>query len=197
MTRASDHVPDHDSDASEKGFTLIELLISMMLFVIVAAIVATMFASMSSSSKTVDSLTGSATSAQLAASSVERGVRNSSDFLLTNPTGTDQLLVARTALGGSTLTWVCSAWYYSAANGGSLRYTTSPTAIPAAPTASALAGWTLLDTGLTPTSGNGIFSATPGQLTLAFTEQSTGAGPLSISGTAVSRAGSTGTPACY
>jgi prepilin-type N-terminal cleavage/methylation domain-containing protein len=193
MTRATDHVPD----ASEKGFTLIELLISMMLFAVVAAIVVTMFASMSTTSKTVDSLTGSATSAQLAAESVARGVRNSSDFLLTSPTGTDQLLVARTALGGSTIAWVCSAWYFTAANGGSIRYTTSPTTIPAAPTASMLARWTLLDSGLTATTGTGIFSATSGQLAIAFTEQSTGAGPLSISATAVSRAGSTGAPSCY
>jgi type II secretory pathway component PulJ len=180
----------------DDGFTLAELLIAAMLLVLVLAVVGAMISSLSQTSKTVNSMTSTSTSAQLAAESIERGIRNSSDFLLTNPSGTDQMLVARTAQGSTTLTWTCVAWYYSSANGGSIRYTMSPSAI-AAPTPATLSQWTLLATGVAPTNGSGIFSGSTPQLTIGFNGQSTGAGNVTISSTAVSRAGSSGTPACY
>jgi prepilin-type N-terminal cleavage/methylation domain-containing protein len=186
----------HTDSRRDNGFTMIELVIALMLLVLVLAIVGAMIASLSSTSKTVRSLTATSSSAQVAAESIERGIRNSSDFLLTNPSGTDQMLVARTARGTTTLTWVCAAWYYSAANGGSIRYTSSPSAI-AAPTAAALAKWTLLSTGVTPTSGSGIFSGSSPTLSFSFKGTSTGGGPVAIASTALSRAGSSGTPACY
>lgn len=180
----------------DDGFTLIELLVSSVLIVLVLAIVGGMIAGISRTSKTVSSMTGASTSAQTTAESIERGIRNSSDFLLTNPTGTDQLLIARTAQTGSTLSWMCTAWYYSSANGGSIRFSTSSSAITA-PTASALAHWTLLATGLTPASGSSVFAASTSQLTIGFNSTSTGGAPVAISSTVVSRAGSSGTPACY
>lgn len=179
----------------DEGFTLIELIIASMILVLVLGLVGAMLGSMASTSKTVNTLSASTTSAQLAAESIEHGVRNSSDFLLTNPTGTDQLLVARIAQGGSTLVWQCIAWYYSASNG-SIRTTTSSGAI-AAPTSTALSHWTLLTTGVSPSSGTGIFSDAAPQLKIAFKDQTPGGGPVVISSTAVSRAGSSGTPACY
>jgi Tfp pilus assembly protein PilW len=182
---------------SERGFTLVELLIYSMLLMIVLAIVGSMLASTMTTSKTVNSMTAASTAAQLVADSVERGVRNSSDFHLTTPTGTDQLLVARTAQGGATINWVCAAWYYSAAGGGTIRYTTSTTAIPAVPSATDLAGWTLLDTGVSPASGTGIFSATGASLTVAFNGLAGSHPPVAISSSAFSRAGSSGVPACY
>lgn len=182
---------------SEQGFTLVELLISSMLLVIVLTIVGAIMASTTSTSKIVNSVTSASTAGQLAAESVERGIRNSSDFHLTTPTGTDQLLVARTAQGGATINWICMAWYYSAAGGGTIRYTSSPTAIPATPTATDLAGWTLLDTGVSPASGTGIFSATGTVLTLAFNGLAGSNPPVAISSSVFSRAGSSGTPACY
>jgi Tfp pilus assembly protein PilW len=187
---------NHDSNTkSDTGFTLVELLIYSMLMVLVLAIVGGMIASFTSSSKTVGSITQVSTSGQLAAESVERGIRNASDFRLTNPTGTDQLLIARTAGGGTDLTWQCAAWYYSASDS-SLRYTTSATAIPT-PTTADFAHWTLLGSGFGPTSGTAIFSSTGPQLTLAFTIHADGHPPQAFTSTAVSRAGSSGTPACY
>ena len=182
---------------AERGFTLVELLIYSMLLLIVLAIVGAMLGSTVTTSKSVNSLTAASTSALLVSESVERGIRNSSDFHLTTPTGTDQLLVARTALDGATINWVCVAWYYSAAGGGTVRYTVSPTAIPAAPTAAQLAGWKLLDTGVAPASGTGIFNATGPQLDLAFTELAGTQPAVTIANSAFSRAGSTGVPACY
>ena len=182
-------------DNKDAGFTLIELLIYSMLMVLVLAIVGGMIVSFTSTSKTVGSITQVSTSGQLAAQSVERGIRNASDFQLTTPTGTDQLLVARTAGGGATLTWKCAAWYYSASDS-TLRYTSSATAIPA-PTAADLSHWTLLGSDIAPTTGAEIFSSTGPQLTLAFTIHAAGHPPQALTSTAVSRAGSSGTPACY
>jgi Tfp pilus assembly protein FimT len=180
---------------SEHGFTLVELLIYSMLLILIVAIAGAMIVSATSTSKIVDSITKASAAGQLTADSIERGIRNSSDFLLTNPSGTDQMLVARTAQGGATVNWVCAAWYYSAATR-SIRYTTSPTAIPA-PTANGLARWTLLAPAVTPASGTGVFSATGVQLTIAFNSLAGSNPPAAISSTVLSRAGSTGTPACY
>ncbi|WP_431218743.1 PilW family protein [Leifsonia xyli] len=179
----------------DEGFTLVELVIAAMILVLVLAVVGAMMSSLTSTSRTVDSMASTTTSAQLAAESVERGIRNSSDFLLTSPAGTDQMLVARTAQGSTTLTWKCVAWYYSAADG-SIRYTISPSAI-ATPTSTTLAQWTLLAKGVTPNVGAGIFGGATPTLTIGFTGQSSGAGPVAINSTVVSRAGSSGTPACY
>lgn len=184
-----------DTTRGESGFTLIELLIYMMLLVIVLAIVGAMLTSTTSASKAVGSITGASTSGQLAAESVERGIRNASDFRLTTPTGTDQLLIARTAGGGATLTWQCVAWYYSASDS-SLRYTASATAIPT-PSSTDLTHWTLLGREIAPSAGTSIFSATGPQLTLSFTIHADGHPPQALTSTAVSRAGSSGTPACY
>jgi len=180
----------------EEGFTLIEVLVTSMLLVLVLAIAGTLIGSLSTTSRTVNSLTATTSSAQIAAESVERGIRNSSDFLLSVPSGTDQMLVARTAQSGTTLNWVCSAWYYSAANGGSIRFKTSTTAI-AAPNAAALAQWTLLAQGVAPSSGTTIFSGSSPTLSFSFKSTSAGAGAATIKSTVLSRAGSSGTPACY
>jgi Tfp pilus assembly protein PilW len=181
--------------SSEHGFTLIELLLYSMLLLLVLAIAGAMIGSTTTTSKTVDSITKASTAGQLTAESIERGIRNSSDFLLTTPSGTDQMLVARTVQGGATANWVCAAWYYSAATG-SIRYTTSATAIPT-PTASGLAAWTLLAQTVSPVSGTGVFSASGAQLTIAFKSLAGSHPAVAISSTVLSRAGSSGTPACY
>ena len=175
---------------------MIELVIASMLLVLVLAIVGAMISSLSSTSKAVNSLTATSSSAQVAVESIERGIRNSSDFLVTSPSGTDQLLIARTARGGATLTWVCAAWYYSSASGGSIRYTSSPSAI-AAPSSSTLSTWTLLSQGVAPFSGTSIFIGSSPSLSISFNGTSTGGGPVAITSTVLSRAGSSGTPTCY
>ena len=174
-----------------------ELLIYSLLLIIVLGIVGAMLASTVSTSKTVNSVTSASTAAQLTSESVVRGIRNSSDFRLTTTTGTDQLLVARTAQGGALLSWVCAAWDYSSAGGGTIRYTTSPTTIPPTPTAAQLANWQLLDTGVVPASGTSIFSFTGAQLNLAFNGLAGTRPAVSITSSAFSRAGATGVPACY
>jgi prepilin-type N-terminal cleavage/methylation domain-containing protein len=180
----------------DTGFTLIELIVAAMLSVLVLTIAGSMLVSAMNTSNTVQSVTGASSSGLLVANSVERGIRNSTDFLLTTPSGNDQLLVARVAQGDTTLTWKCAAWYYSATNG-TVRYTLSGSAIPAAPTAAQLAGWTQLDSGIAPVSGTTIFTATDEQLSVDFNVTASGHPPVEISSSATSRAGSSGDLTCY
>lgn len=182
---------------SASGFTLIELLVYMMLAGLVLAIVGVMMINTLRTSKTTASVTEASNAGQLVSQSVEKGIRNSSDFFL-NPVGSDQLLIARTAMGGATLTWKCAAWYYSAAGEGSIRYTISDAAI-AAPDPATLATWTLLDEGIEPIApATTIFSLSGSdQLSIAFHGLAGDQPPVAISSSAHSRAGATGSPACY
>jgi Tfp pilus assembly protein PilW len=104
---------------SEDGFTLIELLVYCMLLVIVVAIASGMLITVMKTSTTVTAMNDTTTSGQLAVDSIDSSIRNSSDFQLTNPSGTDQLLITRTAsTAAGPITWSCMAWYYSAAGKG-------------------------------------------------------------------------------
>ena len=184
-------------ERNDSGFTLVELMVTSVLTLIVLAAVGGLLISLLRTPQAVTARVAASGGAQLAADSVELGIRNSSDFRLTSPQGSDQLLVARTAQSGSTIVWVCSAWYYSATDN-SIRATTSSTTIPAAPTANDLATWTLLDTSVTPVSGTSIFTVSGEEVQLAFNGAVTGQQlPQSITTSAFSRAGSTGSPQCY
>jgi len=186
--------PDLGADS---GISLVELLVTTALALIVLAAVGGMFVSLASTPKTVTSRFQEAGNAQTLANSIDRNVRNSSDFRLTNPVGQDQLLVARTALSDTPITWICTAWYYSASDG-TVRYNQSPTAISLAPTADELASWTVLDVQVAPSAGTGIFTVSGQEVFTSFTAAVTGQStPQTISTSAYSRAGSTGSPACY
>lgn len=186
-----------DAPRNDDGFTLVELIVTSVLTFIVLTAITGLLVSLIRTPQTVTARMDASGGAQVAANSVELGIRNSSDFRLTSPQGTDQLLVARTAESGSTIAWVCSAWYYSATEQ-SIRYISSSTMIPAAPTATDLAAWTLLDTSVTPTSGTSIFTVSGEEVRLAFDGAVSGQQlPQSITTSAVSRAGSTGSPQCY
>ncbi|HEY9497729.1 MAG TPA: prepilin-type N-terminal cleavage/methylation domain-containing protein [Terrimesophilobacter sp.] len=181
---------------SEQGFTLIELLAYCLLIGLVLAIVGGMMFSTMTTSKTVVSVDDASTAGQLVSKSVVKGIRNSSDFRLTSPTGTDQFLVARTVGGAATPTWMCSAWYYSAAGDGSVRYKISPSAI-LPPTAAQLQTWTLLGTGVKPVAGTGIFSALDDQVSISFLGKAGDHPPVRITSSATSRAGASGSLTCY
>ena len=194
----------HTADTSERGFTLIELLIYVMLIGLVLSIVGGMLINSMKTSKTVRSVTEASNAGLLVAHSVEKGIRNSSDFQLTNPVGNDQFLVARTALSGATLDWACAAWYYSAAGDGSIRYKFSSTAIAVPATAADLASWTLLDEGIIPNIAEGtppvpvhVFSSTGEKLTISFSGRAGDDPPVEITSSAVGRAGASGSLACF
>ena len=189
---------------SEQGFTLVELLVYVMLFGLVLSIASTLLINSVKTSKTVSSVTEASTAGQLVAQSVVKGIRNASDFKLTNSAGNDQFLVARTALGGATLDWACAAWYYSAAGDGSIRYKFSGTAIAAPATAADLASWTLLDEGIIPNIAEGtppvpvhVFSSSGEKLTISFSGRAGDNPPVEITSSVVGRAGASGSLACF
>jgi prepilin-type N-terminal cleavage/methylation domain-containing protein len=181
----------------DDGFTLVELMVACVVMAIVLAAVGGFLVSLITTPRAVTARANAASSAQLAVRSIQVGVRNSSDFRLTSPNGVDQLLVARTAQSGSTIVWVCSAWYYSASDK-SIRYLSSPITIPVAPTSSDLASWRTLDTAVTPVSGGVIFTVTGAEVGIAFNGAATGQTvPQTMITSVFSRAGSTGSPVCY
>lgn len=153
---------------SGEGFTLIELLVTSMLFVLVFMLVAGIMISALTAQRTVSTVSTSTTEAQFVASTIDDRIRNASEFQVTAQ-GADQLLVARVAGAGATLTWKCYGWYFSAANGGSIRMTTTdPGTKIIAPTSAQVATWTLLLTGVAPRTGSTIFTASGSQLAVAF-----------------------------
>lgn len=172
--------PNHPSD--DDGFTLIELLVTTLLFSMVVVVVGSIFMSLIRTHETVRDSTASANGGQLAATSIETGVRNSSNFRLTN-IGSDQLLVARTAGSGATLTWRCAAWYYSASER-SIR-TTSSTAAIGIPTATALQDWTLLVDEVDPRNGTAVFVKSGTELVVSFDADVERADPVDIEFTVI------------
>jgi len=185
-----------DPTTSERGFTMVELIIYVMLLVLVVAIAGGMLISVMVNSRTVNEISQATTAGQLTVDSIDSSIRNSSDFLLTVPSGTDQLLIARTASTTGALTWSCVGWYYSASGTGSIRSFRSNAPITA-PTAAQLASWTLLVEGVTPMTGATVFSATARQLTVSFKTSAGGGSPLGITSAAVSRAGASGSVSCF
>lgn len=159
---------------SDEGFTLVELLVATLLFGLVGIVIASIFISTLNVQQTVSGVSTSTNTAQSAASNIDNGIRNASGFSLTATSG-DQLLVARVAGAGSSLTWTCRAWYYSS-SAGTIRTTSGPVGTKiVAPTSSALAAWTLLTGSVTPRSGSTIFTDVDG-VTLAVAFDVTGAG---------------------
>ncbi|HCG00691.1 MAG TPA: hypothetical protein DEV93_09125 [Chloroflexi bacterium] len=180
----------------EQGFTMIELLVYSLLLVLVIGIAGGMLISVMVNSKSADAVSKDTSAAQLTVDSIDSSIRNSSDFQLTVPSGTDQLLIARTASTSGSLTWNCVGWYYSASGTGSIRSWRSSMAI-VAPTSTQLASWTLLAKGITPLTGTTVFSATPKRLTVSFKAGTGKQVPVGITSAAVSRAGASGSLSCF
>jgi type II secretory pathway pseudopilin PulG len=176
--------------SDENGFTLVELIIYMSLALVVLVVVGGLLASSMNASNTASAAAQSSTDGQLTAQSVEDGIRGSSGFQLSTVNGNDQLLIAPTIQGSSAVTWACSAWYYSAVDG-SIRHTVS-TARIAIPTAAAVAGWTLLDASVRPTSGAAVFSQNGQELKMSFTSLDDKTPGEEITSSALARAGQAG-----
>ncbi len=191
--RAIDGEPDAPSN--ERGITLIEVLVYALLLSLIMAIAGGMIFSSVTASKTVASMTLNSTTGQLVANSVVTGIRNSSDFQLSEPVANDQMLVARRAGSASAIDWTCVAWYYSTADN-SVRFTSSATTI-LPPTVAELATWTLLAENVQPVSGPYIFSALNERLSVSILGLDGAHRPIDISTSATSRAGASGSLTCY
>lgn len=182
----------------DRGFTLVELMVASMLFGLVMLVVSGIVVSTILTQQTVTTVTSATTDGQLVATTIDQRIRNSSEFKVTNVGTSDQLLVARVAGADATLTWSCYGWYYSAADGGSIRMTTTPAGTKiTTPTAAQLAGWTLLLSGVSPRSGSHIFSATGTQLSVAFNATAGDNRPTAIDFTTARLTGVSEVLACY
>ena len=172
---------------NEDGLTLPELIIYSLLAVVVLGIVGNILIQSLKIETAVRAVTETTTQAQLGAYAVQTGIRNASDFQVTD-NGGDQLLVARTAGSGSTLTWSCLAWYYSEAEG-TIRQSRSPGAITM-PSASDLLDWTLIAEDIarpaTP-AFNGIFNGGFPALSIQYIGNPPGEIPVAINSSATAR----------
>ena len=167
-----------ESEPRDAGFTLIELLVSILLFSMIFVTIGGLFMTLFRTHETVRESSWAANDSQLAATSIETGVRNSSNFAVTPLSGGDQLIVARTAGSASTVSWRCVAWHYSVAD--KVIRTTSGTTAIGTPSAAQLAGWTVLVGDIEPRSGTGVFLKSGDELVVAFDAIVDDAQPLAI-----------------
>lgn len=166
----------------DHGFTFTEMLVASALFSLVILVAGGIFLGQFRAQQQVTAVTGATTDAQIAANTIDEGIRNSSAFRVV-PVGSDQLLVARVAGSATTLQWSCHAWYYSASEGTIRSSVRTPASAVAVPTAGDLASWTLLVDGVRPRGGSAVvFSESGATLSVAF-DAATGDGyqPVAIS----------------
>jgi Tfp pilus assembly protein PilV len=186
-----------DSGRTDSGLTLIELMIAGLILSVVLLAIGGITIGILSAQRTVAAVTQTATAAQAAASEIAAGIRNSSDSRLSTPSGTDQLLVVRTAGSQSSLSWSCRAWYYSAADGSIRSTVTADGTRIAAPNATQLATWALLVSDVTPRSGTGVFSVVADGFAIAFDAEIDDGVPVSIETTAIKRTGVAEAGTCF
>lgn len=182
---------------ADEGFTLVEMIVATALFALVFTVLGGAMIATITTQGTVTTVTSSTRDAQVVATTIDTRIRNSSEFQVTN-VGADQLLVARVAGSGSSLTWRCYGWYFSSANGGSIRMTsTAPGTKITTPSADQLASWTLLVSGVAPRTGSTVFTASGTQLAVAFDATAGDNQPVAIDFTTVRLTGVSEALTCY
>ncbi len=183
--------------SDDSGVTMIELLMYSLLLGLVISTVASVLISSMFAERTVREVITATTKAQLAADSVNTGIRNSSAYDVV-AVGADQMVRARVARGAgtTTVTWVCAAWYYSSSLK-TISYRESATAIAAPATTTVLKTWTVLADGVSPASGTTIFTDTRPTLAIAFQTAAGDDPPGSIKTSAVSRSEAWKSDVCF
>jgi prepilin-type N-terminal cleavage/methylation domain-containing protein len=164
----------------DRGFTLMEMLAASAVFAMIMTGLVGVILVTTNTQRTVSIVSASTTDAQLVANGLDTRIRNSSEFQVTT-SGTTQLVVARVAGAQTTLTWRCYGWYYSAADGGTIRMTsTAPGTKITMPTAAQAATWTELLSGVVPRSGTTVFSAVDNTLSVSFNATADDHQPIAI-----------------
>ncbi|HRN28265.1 MAG TPA: hypothetical protein PK781_02015 [Terrimesophilobacter sp.] len=183
--------------ASDDGLTLVELLVYSLLLVGVMLIVGTIMISSLNIEQMVRTSTQSASSAQLAASSIESGVRNGTAVAVEHE-GDDRVVLVRTAGSDpATVTWHCAAWYFSE-SAGTIRYSQSASdASPITVPSSEPLDWALLASGVEAVESNEVFSFSGGTLTIEFQGTSDSMQPVLIKSSSVVRAGTWESASCF
>jgi len=142
---------------SDRGFTLVELLVVMLLFGLVLALAGTLLLNGLKGQQKVVGASQASNDAQVAMSSMERAIRNSSQGGVLEA---DTLLVTYTGGGDSAQAWHCQAWIYvppvSGAAHGAIYSRSSTQKASLKVTASAFAsgvpaGWSLAVADVVPT----------------------------------------------
>lgn len=135
----------------DRGFTLSELIVVGVVTTIILMAVGGMYLSTVQAERTISALSETTTSAQLAARSVDYGVRNGVVLrpLQEGPDDGQLLSVCTAGAGTAGAIYKWQAWYYSPGGGGQIRTRTfDKDAAPSVPDAGELAGWTLLLSGV-------------------------------------------------
>lgn len=189
----------------DAGFSLAELIVYSMILLVVLTMTGTLLVRSLTTQRDVRAVTSATDEAQLASRSVERGVRNAAAVgRLTSPAG--EMLVVRTRVASPTVSsWRCQAWFVGDALGGGL-YTRSVAASGAGTPAIAmptsatdLAGWTKLATGVRPgATGGQVFTVSGRAVSYAFSVPAGAKPPVTITTqvTALPQ-GETGSTPCW
>lgn len=141
---------------SDDGFTLVELLVYMLLAVVILTIVGGVLINSLRVENQVRDATAATDSAQIAAQSLGRGIRNASAIAVTQPDADSILIRTRSIDAQDTAEWSCNAWFVGPDQ--RLRWTSSPVAIDPATVASDSSSWLLLADGVSPRGTTPIFS---------------------------------------
>lgn len=155
---------------SERGITLVELLMYSFLLAIVIALIGGLLINGLVTERTVRNSAESTSAGQVAAQSVGHGVRAATALHLSAPSGDPQVLMALivdNALSSPVVSH-CAAWYYG---GGELRTTRADAMIPMPTSASDVASWTLLASGVEPAGATPVFTLDPVTRDVEFTMQ--------------------------
>ena len=165
---------------AEDGVTLVELLVYSILLVTVLLMVGTIMISTQNIGLIVRESTTTASAAQLAATSIETGVRNATAVKLTD-IGDDQMLQVRTVGSDpNTVVWRCQSWYFSAA-AGTIRFLSSASdAVPVASPTGEPTNWGLLVNNVDPSTRTGIFTPSGNSITMEFHGTAAGSAPVVI-----------------
>lgn len=177
--------------------TLVELLVYSILLVTVLLIVGTILISTQTIGLIVRESTTTTSAVQVAATSIEYGVRNATGARLTS-VGSDQLLQVRTAgADPDNVTWRCESWYFSN-SAGTIRWssTASDTVAVASPT-SEPTSWGLLASNIEPTSGTGIFTRSGNSIMMNFHGTTEDSAPVVINTSVVLRTAFLESASCF
>lgn len=179
----------------QSGLTLIELMVTSLLLGLVSAVVVGIMISLLTTQRTVSTVTADTVSAQLVADSIGTPVRNASSFQLTTVGSNDQLLIARVASSTATITWRCTAWYYSASE--QTIFTTTQSGPIATPTSAGLASWVVLAEGVTPFGESAIFTEDGPIVEVAYQVATGDTSPVAIQFRAARLTGLEESTACF
>jgi prepilin-type N-terminal cleavage/methylation domain-containing protein len=181
----------------DDGFTLTEMIAAAAIFSLVSLALGGVMISITNAQTQVTTSTSATSMAQATADSIDSGVRNASALNL-EASGSDQLLVAKVAGAGTTLTWHCRGWFYSSSDGGKIWMTqTADGTKITVPDAAELASWTLLVDGVTPSSGSTVFTRSGSSVEVGFLVAVTGTSPVQMDFTTTSLLGVSEDASCF